>query len=350
MRTDKYDQSAFLVLKAAYAYYIDEKPQSEIAREMGISITTVSRLIKKAKEDHVIEFVIRDSLVECLQLGARLKELFHLKEVIIASGGSESEEPLKETTDPGAIIHPSLSQKMVALEAARYLQRIIKKDDILGITWGSTVYEMINYLNAAQRVDATFLTLHGSLVSCKSEWDVRTLVIRLAKAFSGTNYMLLTEALLDSAKTAGLLKQEKNIAFLYKMFDRVNISVNGIGSLYPKLDSILATPSYIPEENVAELVRSGAVGDIALRFFDKEGKECKTSLVDRTLSIDFDQFKRIPHKITIASGVKKAYTVYYALKGGLIDVLIIDKYLASRILEIAEEEQGNAADSAEGNN
>lgn len=334
MKTDKYDQSGFLVLKAAYAYYIDGKPQSEIASEMGISITTVSRLIKKAKEDRIVEFVIRDSLIECLQLGNELKALFQLKDVIIASGG---EEPDEDHTDVSLLNRgASLSQKMVALEAARYLQRIIKEDDVLGITWGSTVYEMINYLNPAQRVDATFLTLHGSLASCISEWDVRTLVIRLAKAFSGRNFMLLSEALLDSAETAKLLRRERNIALLYRMFDRVNISINGIGSLYPKLDSILAKPNYLPKENVDELVTAGAVGDIALRFFDKSGKECRTSLVDRTLSIQFDQFLKIPCKITIASGERKAHTVYYALKGGLIDVLIIDKVLASRILKIAK--------------
>ena len=48
MYIDKFDQSTFLVLKAAYLYYISEKPQNQIAEELGISITTVSRLLKRA--------------------------------------------------------------------------------------------------------------------------------------------------------------------------------------------------------------------------------------------------------------------------------------------------------------
>ncbi|MFR5731194.1 MAG: winged helix-turn-helix transcriptional regulator [Clostridium sp.] len=39
-----------------------EKPQNQIAEELGISITTVSRLLKRAKEEKIIEFVIRDPL------------------------------------------------------------------------------------------------------------------------------------------------------------------------------------------------------------------------------------------------------------------------------------------------
>ena len=331
MDISMYDQSTFLILKAAYAYYIDGKAQSEIAQDLGISVTTVSRLLKKAKDDHIIEFVIRDSYIECLRLGKELKEQFNLKDVIIAPTGN-----LSDVQTPG---EKSYAQRMVALEAARYIQRIIKKDDVLGVTWGSTVYEMINYLNPAQKIDATFVTLHGSLASCIDEWDVRTLVMRLAKAFSGKNYMLLSGALMSSEKLASLQKQERDMAYIYNLYKRVNIAINGIGSFYPELDSILALPTFLPEENLQELLDEGVVGDIALRFFNKNGKECNTSLKNRTISIEFNQFKKIPLKITLASGIQKAHTVFYALKGHLIDVLIVDEMLAKKILEIGEEMQ-----------
>ena len=48
MKTDKYDQSTFLVLKAAYLYYISEKPQGEIAEELGISSNLVSQWKRRA--------------------------------------------------------------------------------------------------------------------------------------------------------------------------------------------------------------------------------------------------------------------------------------------------------------
>ena len=327
MNFDKYNQSSFLVIKAAYLYYIKEKPQNVIAEELNISITTVSRLLKRAKEERIVQFVIRDNYIECIELEAELKEAFQLQNVIIAPSSFYPEED-GENEDPES------DKKLVALEAARYLQRIIRPGDTLGITWGSTVYEMINYLNPAQRVDATFVTLHGSLAACKDEWDVRTLVQRLAKAFSGKKYAFLSDALMSSSETVVALKKEKRFAQMYKIFDKVDISICGIGSFYLEVTTILASPSYIEEKLRKQLEDKEVVGDIALRFFDKNGKECETDLKERTISIDFETYKKIPQKIAIASGRYKAHTVYYALIAGLIDVLIVDSKLGTELIRL----------------
>lgn len=331
MKTDKYDQSTFLVLKAAYLYYISEKPQGEIAEELGISVTTVSRLLKKAKEEKIIEFVIRDPLVQCLEMEERLEKILGISEVVIAPA-VRLEDGLSVADDPENV------KKLVALEAARYLQRKIHDDDVVGFTWGSTVYQMINYLNPAQKVAAEFVSLHGSLAHSVPEWDVRTLVDRIAKAFSGKKHTLLTHTLMRSKETAELLKEESNIAEVYEMFDKVNIAVNGIGVFYPETTTVLARPDYLPPEDLKELREKGVVGDIAIRFFDKDGKECDTSLKDRTLSIDLEVFKKIPNKVTLASGVQKAYAVLSAVKGGLVDTLIVDSNLGTRLLELAQTE------------
>ena len=73
---------------------------------------------------------------------------------------------------------------------------------------------------------------------------------------------------------------------------------------------------------------------MTVRFIDINGNECNTSLKDRTLSINLEQFKKIPKKITIASGIQKAYAIIAAIKGGLIDTLIIDSRLGTELLKI----------------
>lgn len=331
MNIDKYDQSKFLVLKAAYLYFISGLSQYEISTELGVSVTTVSRLLKKAKNDHIIEFVIRDPLVDCLRLEKDLKRRLGLKEVVIApvvsSGGIDMEYSESDV------------KKLVALEGARYLQRIIKDDDVLGCTWGSTVYEMINYLNPAQKVEAQFVTLHGSLENCNTELDVRVLVSRIARAFSGRRYALLTDVLMDSEKTVASLKKETSVARIYEIFKKVTIAVFGIGSLRPLEDTILTSPGFLSDKDISELRDANAVGDIGLRFFDEDGNECDTSLKNRTLAIDWECFKRVPGKVLMASGIRKAYAVLCAARGGMCDVLIIDSNLAEKILEMIDEEE-----------
>lgn len=327
MAIDKYQHSVSLVLKAAYLYYIENRPQTEIASSLGISVTTVSRLLNKAREDRIVEFVIRDPYLECIRLEEQLKEKFHLRDVIIAPSGSEESMPDSDAARKNA-------KKLVALEGARYLQRVISENDILGVTWGSTVYQMISYLNPSQKVRAKFVTLHGSIACCENELDVRTLVSGIAKAFFGQNYYLLTDALMSSPEAAHIIKNEKNNQKVFEMFDHINISVSGIGSFYPTEESVLASPAFMSPEDLAMLKKEHVTGDIALRFFDQDGNECKTSLSDRMIAISMEQFKRIGCKISLVSGVSKAKAVLSALKGGLIDVLILDYSLAQAILDL----------------
>lgn len=117
------------------------------------------------------------------------------------------------------------------------------------------------------------------------------------------------------------------------MFNKITISVNGIGSFYPEPRSILAKSSYLTPLELNELKSKNVAGDICLRFFDLDGKECKMELKDRTMAINFDQFKNINTKICVVAGTFKTHAVIAALKGGLIDVLIADSLLADSILK-----------------
>lgn len=76
----------------------------------------------------------------------------------------------------------------------------------------------------------------------------------------------------------------------------------------------------------------GVYGDIILRFFDSQGKELDSDIRERTLAIDIQTYKKIPRKILVVSGVQKAKSLVAALKGGLVDVLIVDSNLAQAIL------------------
>lgn len=332
MVADKYNQSEFLLLKVAYLYYIEDKSQSEIASELKVSITTVSRLLKKAKEEKIVEFVIRDPYIDCIRMEKELKDTFGLKDVIIAPGVSG------DNVGNSAIAKENATN-LVALEGARYLQRIIKKNDILGVTWGNTVYHIINYLNPAQRVDAKFVTLHGSIACCENELDVRTLVSRMAKAFSGEKYYLLTEALMSDTRVTDIVKNERNNKEVFEMFNHVDVSVVGVGSFYPNQESVLAGPDFMDASDLKKLKNAGVVGDIALRFFDKDGKECKTDLAERMIAISIEQYKKIPTKIAVAAGTSKTNCLYSALKGDLIDVLIIDSQLALSLLKLKDNEK-----------
>lgn len=95
----------------------------------------------------------------------------------------------------------------------------------------------------------------------------------------------------------------------------------GIGAFYPEATSSLVTAGYVTLQDLVEFRTAGVVGDMVLRFFDREGRECSTSLAARTLSVELGDYRRIPKKIAVAGGLHKAVAVQAALHGGLVDVL-----------------------------
>ncbi|MFZ7133433.1 MAG: sugar-binding transcriptional regulator [Eubacteriales bacterium] len=325
--SEVYNQSTFLTVKAAYLYYIKGFSQNQIAKHLNISISTVSRLISKAKEEKIIEFVIKDPFLECIELEHALKDKFLLKDIIVAPNPIEEKMEEKYQDDVDS------EKQLVALEGARYLQRIIKDDDVLGIAFGKTMYHMIHYLNPCQKVRAQFVTLHGSISFLQHDLDVIPLSRRLAMAFGGENKFIHAEGLVSNSNLAKELRKEKNTKNIFELFDRVTIAIIGIGSFYPIQDSKLSHGEFMTPDELHALQEKDVIGDVALRFFNNQGEECDTEMRERTIGITFEQFKRIPTKIAMVSGAHKTYSVLSALKGGLIDVLIVNYALGKALLE-----------------
>lgn len=324
MRKEVFYTSQSIILKSAHLYYVEKKTQKEIAQDLQISVPTVSRLLKKAESQAIVHFSIGHPFSDCIELESKLKEKYKLKEVVVVPPTNEELKESKSASDEEL-------KKMVALEAARYVQRILTPSDYLGIAWGGTMYYMIQYLNPCQKVNANFMTLHGSLSCSDYELDVNTLVRKMAMAFGGENYSFLSEGLKDSEEQLNILKSQERKKQIFDTFKNLTLSVSGVGSLYPEADSPLARIQYLKANELTELKSKGVYGDLMIRFFDKNGQECDTELRDRTLAIEFDQYRQIPTKIIAASGEKKVYTLLALLIGNLVDVLIINYSLAKAI-------------------
>ena len=319
MYKEVYFPSNWMICKAAYLFFYEGKSQKEIGSELGVSNVTVSRLIQKAKEQKIVKFVIQEPYLLNLETAKEIEARYHLRECIVAAIPQDN---LSENS----------AKEAVALEGARYLQRIITERDILGIAWGKTMYYLIKYLNPCQRTNAVFVTLHGSIATVDFDLDVLTLTTKAAMSLGGQRYCLFSNGLLDSTENVKMLKKEKNTADIFELYSKITISLSGIGALYPKATTPLVTSNYMSQQDYEKLVNTNVYGDIMLRFFDENGNECDTDLRDRTLSIELDAYKKIPTKILAVSGVHKAAALKAALVGKMADVLIIDEKLAAELI------------------
>ena len=77
-----------------------------------------------------------------------------------------------------------------------------------------------------------------------------------------------------------------------------------------------------------QLRDQGAVGDINLRYFDRQGRAIPSDLDRRTISLTIEEIRRIDRVIVVAGGRRKFKAIAAALHGRLPDVLITDSTTA----------------------
>ena len=81
-----------LIVKIAQLYYEQDMTQAQIARELRIYRTTISRLLKRGRDQGIVTIAINYDYNENLWLEQQLKQKFGLKDVVVVSGNDEDEE------------------------------------------------------------------------------------------------------------------------------------------------------------------------------------------------------------------------------------------------------------------
>jgi DNA-binding transcriptional regulator LsrR (DeoR family) len=92
----------------------------------------------------------------------------------------------------------------------------------------------------------------------------------------------------------------------------------------------------LTDAEIDELTSLGAVGDIALRFFDKHGAAIDHPVNDRIIGLELDQIRRIARVVGVAGGADKFEVIRAAVTGGLVNVLITDEQTGRRLLRASE--------------
>jgi DNA-binding transcriptional regulator LsrR (DeoR family) len=322
MKSEKWEEKR-LIAKIATMYYIDDLSQSEIAEKVKIHRTTISRLLKRAREEGIVNISINDEYNECLQLEKRLEEVFNLKEAcVIPSLSGQSEAVIK---------------KRLGAVAAELLLRIINKNDVVGFAWGTTMAAVAESLleKDVKRESVTVIPLVGGPENLKSEYHVNTIVSKVATGLKAKSLYLYAPAITANKKIKDTIIQDDSIKKIVELWDKVNIAVVGIGA--PLSSSNMIWSAYFRgntgNDDREILEKEGAVGEVCSRFYDINGRIIKSVLDDRTISIDLERMRHIPYSIGVAESVEKVPSIYGALKGGFINILITSEVTARRLLE-----------------
>lgn len=313
-----------LIYKCCYLYYVERKNQMEICKILGLSRTSVSRMLELGREKGIVEInVINPDQFDYGKMEQELQMKYHLQEVIVVdSDPLDSKEQQRERLSEAAFT---------------YLASILKDGDCVGVTMGRTLHNIANIAKEYdfQKQDLLFVPMYGGLSQKRTHReDVQSnrIAVEFARKFGGDYVQFLAPAVFSSKKVKEIFLNEETVRYIYRYFNKLRIALLGIG--IPEAGKTgLFYEGYLGEEELKEYLQKGAVGEAALRFYDQNGnKEAFDDFNSRVVGIEQEQLLKIEIRIGIAGGEYKAEAVKGAIKAGDINVLITDISCAKQML------------------
>ncbi|MEW9050640.1 MAG: sugar-binding transcriptional regulator [Neobacillus sp.] len=311
------DEKISRLVEIAKMYYQLDYSQQEIAKRLGISRPTVSRLLMQAVEEGIVHIKIYNPAEDVEQIAMQIIEKFHLKHCIVV--------PIPEYED-------QLIKEKLGEVAADYLYEIVQTGDTIGITWGTTLYHLVKKIQPKNVKDVTVVQLNGGVSYSESNTYSSEIINGLANAFQTTPHFLPVPAVVDHIVVKQAIIADRHVKKVLELGKQANISIYTVGE--PGEQSTLMHAGYFTEGDIEILKSNKTVGDICSRFIDISGNISNEALNDRTIGIELSDLAEKEYGILVAGGSTKLEGIYGSLCGQHANVLITDQYTAKALLAL----------------
>lgn len=300
------------VLLAAEFYYLYKFTQDEIARRMGVSRPWVSKLLKRAEEMGLVKVEVLTPSAGVTQLEQELKAKFGLK----------SSKVVKRFSSADVLTN-------VGKAAANYVLSVLQPGDVIGVSWGRTLATMADAFIEVYHPGVSVIPVIGGL-GITPGFLSNQIAAKIAEALGAQCALLHAPALTVGKAERDVFLGDPSIDSIIKRCENVDIAIMGMGALR---GSTMEKAGYVAAQEIADLEKCGAVGDISLRFIDADGHIVSHPIHDRLVASDLHTLrKRAKQMVGVAAGTHKAPVIRAALKGKWLDALITDYETAEALL------------------
>jgi DNA-binding transcriptional regulator LsrR (DeoR family) len=301
-----------VLVRASRLYYELGETQGAIAEQLGVTRPQVSRLLKRARAEGIVEIRINDSTGADSPAASVLRQRFGLADVALAP----------TMTGPA-----DLTRRMVGRRAAEVLRAAIRDGATIGIGDGASVSATAQALDeAVEPVAATVVPLCGGYWSTGPE---REPYRRVADALGAQPHGLMAPGLVDDAATRKALVAHAGVKAVLELWDHLDLALFGIGG--PAWSA-----ATVGRRIERDLVDEEAIGEVLIAPFDLGGRFVCPALRDRVIAFDARRLGRVPASIGVASGAAKVGPILGALRGGIVRTLVTDVATAEAVVALDE--------------
>ncbi|MDA1476889.1 sugar-binding transcriptional regulator [Bacillus changyiensis] len=303
-----------LSIEAARLYYQSDYSQQQIAEQLEISRPTVSRLLQFAKEKGYVQIRVMDPFEDMDALAAMLEEKYGLLEAHVV---------FSPTADYTTITH------YLSRYGAEFMHEAVKDGDIVGVSWGTTMYQIAQRMYPKQVKGVEVVQLKGGISHSNVNTYSSETIQLFGKAFQTMPRYLPLPVIFDHAEVKQMVEQDRHIKRIIELGKQANIALFTVGTV--RDEALLFKLGYFSESEIALLKKQG-VGDICSRFYDENGDICSRAIDARTIGVELADLREKERSILIAGGVRKKAAINGALKGKYANILIIDQHTAKELL------------------
>ena len=302
------------LIRASRLYYELGETQGRVAELLGVTRPQVSKLLKQARAEGIVEIRIHERTELESPAAEGLRERFGLQAVHLAPSLAGPED---------------LTRRSVGRLAAQVLRTAVRDGSIVGIGDGASVSAAADSLvEASSPVAATVVPL------CGGYWfagPTREPFRRVADALGATVHGLLAPGLVDDAATKQALYAHAGVRSILALWERLDVALFGIGA--PSWSE-----SAVGDDIVRDLESRGAVGELLIAPFDLRGRFVGKELRKRVIAFDARELQRVPVTIGVGGGPSKVRPILGALRARAVNTLVTDVRTAEAVAELAEAE------------
>lgn len=306
-----------LIARVAQMYHAEGKRQAEIAEIMHMSQATVSRMLKRAEMEGIVRTTIIPPPGTFADLEMALRDRYGLTEAIVIDCSEDRD---------GAIM------ARIGEAAAHFVEVTLQQDEVIGVSsWSQTILRMVDNIHPLKTGRAKCIVqILGGMGEASVQTHATQLTARLAKLTGGEPRLLLVQGITSSREAKLVMLADPVVRGTMDLFGRLTLAIIGIGAVEPS-ELLARSGNVFSRQEMAMLHDAGAVGEISFRFYDRDGKPVETPLNERVIGISLEDLRKADRVMALAGGESKTEAIAGALRMGIIDVLVTDKFTAARL-------------------
>jgi DNA-binding transcriptional regulator LsrR (DeoR family) len=298
------------LVRASRLYYELGETQGRVAELLGVTRPQVSRLLKQARAQGIVEIRIVEGTTGESAAGDELRRRFGLRAVHLAPSISGPED---------------LTRRSIGRLAAQVLASVVRDGTVAGIGDGASI-------SAAADAIAEPVTAVGATIVplCGGYWfsgATREPFRRIADSLGATVHGLLAPGLVDDAATKDALYAHAGVRSILALWDRLDVAMFGIGGR-------IWTEATLGRPVVDEIQAADAVGEVLIAPFDIRGRFVAERLRGRTIAFDPRDLHRVPLTVGVAGGPSKVEPILGALRGRFVNTLVTDVATAEAVVDL----------------